>query len=449
MTQDNDAPWQSLMGQDLVLKVRLCVQQANEGKRPPFCSRKNAHRCSTIRQTLQAAPAGAAEVSAKDVVQIRFTGRAADTRDVSDGPVFYRADNPWWLQVGAGDVLPALEMAVRFMSVGETAVVWSHSKYAYGLAGREYRENKTSEMYELPPEANVAYHVTIVAKVDDMEQPAQILQLATARKAQANDMYAAEWSKGAGKERIQRAYARIAKDMETLLSSAADQLSDEDRTTATALRIDALNNTAAVLLRAREFHAAKAAAVAVLELDPQNFKGLIRAAKAALMDPSSDFQEVELALAAAAANADADNVRDDMQALTQAFVQRKKAYEQASKQMYQKAFESKSTDSGQKESKTAAETVTQTSQPTVAAPAPSGKLSPSERNAELRRWFWKYLLPYGFQILVMLSMILYLTYYKPSESIGDSPMMMTATQFARQTAEAAAAKRRQATGDEF
>ena len=65
------------------------------------------------------------------------------------------------------------------------------------------------------------------------------------------------------------------------------------------IMLDCLNNIAACHLRAKEFHQAKEAAVKVLSFDPDNLKRLVRAAKAALLDPASSYEEVEAAIAAA------------------------------------------------------------------------------------------------------------------------------------------------------
>lgn len=363
------------------------------------------------------------------MVQIRLVGRLAPTRsdaenhNATDAPVFQQADC-CWLQVGARDVVPAVEMAVRFMRVGETAVVWTHSKYAYGLAGRRHRQRPSNSdngnddtFFELPAESNVAYEITVLRRVPNMDTVAQVIALATARKEQANDMYANEWAKGAGKSRVKLAYERIVKDMDALLvnSQHDDQFTTDLQEAAQALRIDALNNITAVLLRCKEYHDAKAAAVKVLELEPNNYKALIRAAKAALMDPSSEFHEVEMALQAAAAQSvDGTSVRDDIAKLQQDFVRRKQAYDMASKQMFKTAFDGNkkadSNDDGNRDdvdSKTTAATADKSipAAETKEAPASNGEATTTTTTAtkEPINWrylLWQYILPYGFQLIL-------------------------------------------------
>lgn len=332
--------------------------------------------------------------------------------------------------MGARDVVPAVEMAVRFMKVGETALVWSHSKYAYGLAGRTYQKKKngkndsdgdSEEVYKLPPQSNVAYEVTVLRKVDEDESSTSdtmsvqtLIELTKARKEQANDMYVNEWYSGAGKSRVKQAYERIVKDMESFLGQIEQEGGNESssipadvQTTAQTLRIDALNNITAVLLRAKDFHAAKVAAVKVLELDPNNYKALIRAAKAALMDPSSEFEEVEMALEAAAAQSNEDGINEDMEKLKQDFLRRKQAYEMTSKKMFKSAFDGKKKNGDDTDQATAA-----ASKPTPAASVvvntessdtKKGNVTAGATTTKFTDWgalLWNYILPYGFQIML-------------------------------------------------
>eukprot|EP00977_Amphora_coffeiformis_P016027 scaffold4855_cov195-Amphora_coffeaeformis.AAC.12 len=351
------------------------------------------------------------------------------------------------MKIGAQDVVPAVEMAVRFMNgrPGERVLVWSHSKYAYGLAGRQHGE------YTLPAESNVAYEIEFLRKQpthdgDATSHAAAVLQFAQARKDQANDMYQTEWFGGLGKTRIQQAYNRIQKDMEAMMYQAGagggsdddntNNLPDDIVTTAQSLRIDALNNVAAVLLRAKDYHAAKAAAVQVLEIDPHNFKALIRAAKAALMDPSSEFAEVEMALQRAAEHAN-DDAREDVMKLTAVFVQRKKAYEQASKQIYQKAFAS----SSKQETKTKmtssdgdatlAKDVPSEEGPTTDTKETTATASTTSTITYLwnNKLLWNYILPYGFQLGIMMT---FLWIFMRHSSVMQNPQDTFTTETARQ-----------------
>lgn len=338
------------------------------------------------------------------------------------------------MQVGAKDVVPAVEMAVRFMQVGESAVVWSHAKFAYGLSSRRAPTTLTTsnsadqdEAYVLPAQAAVAYELTVLQRWEegDERSPASLVQLALARKIQANDMYVHEWSDGLGKVRIRQAYERIAKDMEALVLSEGNSgdddkaISDDLRQEAQALRMDALNNIAAVHLRAKEYHTAKEAAVAVLSFEPNNLKALVRAAKAALMDPASEFSEVEAALAAAAQEASHDAAAD-IAKLQAVYKRRKQAYEQQSKQMYRKAMQKTSGGddingtkgkeaalaAGAADSDEPAETTTVKRSPPVVI---------KKEPINWRRLFWDKILPYGFQLLLPFIMWQIASHFRISE----------------------------------
>jgi len=63
--------------------------------------------------------------------------------------------------------------------------------------------------------------------------------------------------------------------------------------------LDCLNNIAAVYLKAKEYKKAKDAATEVLLRDKDNFKALLRAARAAIYDQTATFEESQAALAAA------------------------------------------------------------------------------------------------------------------------------------------------------
>ena len=113
--EDENAPfagnneWKPLMGEDLVMKV-IKTDRPRNNKDP-------------------------APVQPNDAVMIDFVARLAGDRLSTDGPVVQEVKD-WFIIVGDGDVLPALELAIRFMDSGSTARVWSHSKYAFSSGTR-------------------------------------------------------------------------------------------------------------------------------------------------------------------------------------------------------------------------------------------------------------------------------------------------------------------------
>lgn len=101
--------WKPLMGEDLVMKV-IKSDRPRNNKDP-------------------------APIQPNDAVMIDFVARIADGRLSTDGPIIQEVKD-WFIVVGDGDVLPALELSIRFMDSGSTARVWSHSKYAFSSGTR-------------------------------------------------------------------------------------------------------------------------------------------------------------------------------------------------------------------------------------------------------------------------------------------------------------------------
>ena len=381
------------------------------------------------------------------MVLVDFIGREAASTQDCNGPIFHKAVD-WWIVVGDKDVVPSLEMGIRFAHVGETVAVWSKSKYAYGLGTRRYQPNGDGEVvgsiegaassssspYELPPESNVRYEVTVKRLASSEERTENSLEwmIATAesKKTIGNDAYANEWSSGLGKTRIKYIYEKAVKELELIVDQEEEQ-DEEDKENATintdgnnnnrallrlkakSLLVDCLNNIAAVHLRAKEYHAAKEAAVKVLQRDANNFKGLIRAAKAALLDPASSYEEVNAAIQAAAEKA--IGVQEmDLAKLRADFQRRKQAYEQKSKSMYAKALGG--TGSATKKSVAGSSSNEEETSAGNLSSDHEGQNEPQQQRevkpkpftwSDLTTWPWSSILAYAFQLalpFVMWSM---------------------------------------------
>jgi hypothetical protein len=248
-------------------------------------------------------------------VVIDFVGRQASTRDDEKGPIFHAAKD-WLIVVGDKDVVPALEMGIRFLQEDSHGVVYSHSKFAYGNIVR------LSGDYKLPPSSNVVYYVHVKKIVNASE-----VEIAQSRKKIANDSYENEWSDGHGKDRPLYLYKKAADAMNHWLISSPD---DE---TAKRILIDCLNNMAAVHLRAKQYGKAKEVATNVLMHDPDNLKALCRAARAAMLDPGGSYEESDAAIAAAEiVNGD----DPDVIKLRVELEHRKRDYKRKSKAMFSK-----------------------------------------------------------------------------------------------------------------
>jgi hypothetical protein len=370
--QSSDAKdeWQKLMGDDLQMKVIKSEKLQFGGDQ-----------------------AAAEEIEPKDTVLIDVVGRFAETKDMTDGPIFQQVKG-WLVVVGDGDVLPAVEMGIRFLKSGQTGLIWSHSKFAMGPGIRTYQPPtsatttkipavETPSSYTLPPHSNVMYEVTVAQKVMDTSRlnPYFTIQKALTRKNIANDIFQNEWkvqsntltnsqpSDAGGEEaekttdetaaapttplppsttepdvtmamsRAIRLYQKAAKDMEALLQGtyfASVEAEHPQRIQARQLMLDCLNNIIAVHMRSEDYHPAKQAAIQVLQHDAKNLKALLRAAKAALLDPASTMEEAAAALQAAENQIVYKDVNEEkeLKRLRQLYKRKQVEYKTKSKEMF-------------------------------------------------------------------------------------------------------------------
>ncbi|KAG7359313.1 FKBP-type peptidyl-prolyl cis-trans isomerase [Nitzschia inconspicua] len=292
-TITGNGEWKELMGKDLMMKVVSTNRTA--GKEPEPIEPQDA-----VLVNIE----GWIAESHKD--DFCMTDKDGNEKDNKKKKLVFQRSKSWLIVVGEGDVLPAIEMGIRFMETGQTALVWSHSKYAMGPGTR------TIESVTVPPHSNVMYRIQLLQKVMDTSRlnPYFTIQKALTRKKIANDIYQFEWSSTPATceqamNRSIRLYTRAAKDMETLLQGNYFSNVEEDhpqRIESRQLLLDSLNNIVAVHLKQKSYHKAKLAAVDVLQVDPHNLKGLLRAAKASLLDPASTLEEAKAALDAAEAD---------------------------------------------------------------------------------------------------------------------------------------------------
>jgi len=281
---DDNGGWNELMGSDLVMKV---LGSTGESK----------------------------GIEPNEAFLVTFEGRIANDRTMLEGALFQKAES-WLIVVGESDVVPALDMGIRHMKVGQTALVWSHYRFALGNGTRTIigKKDDSAELGSVPPNSNVMYKVTVTQKVMDTSRlnPYFTIQKALTRKKIANDIYQNEWCKPPETEkdpncefamkRAVRLYTRAAQEMETLLQGTYFQNVEKEhpqRDQSRQIQLDSLNNIVAVRLKQKNYHGAKTAAVEVLKVDPSNTKALLRAGKAALMDPASTIEEASAAIQAA------------------------------------------------------------------------------------------------------------------------------------------------------
>lgn len=189
----------------------------------------------------------------------------------------------------------------------------SHSKFALGRGTRTFIEGNDSAKNagRVPPNSSVMYKVKVERKVMDTSRlnPYFTIQKALTKKKIANDVYQNEWCPPPktsedpdcdhAMNRAIRLYTKAAKEMETLLQGTYFRNVESDhpqKLESKQLLLDSLNNIVAVYLKQKKYHEAKLSAVEVLKVDPNNIKGLLRAAKAAILDPASTLDEASAAI---------------------------------------------------------------------------------------------------------------------------------------------------------
>lgn len=236
------------------------------------------------------------------------------------------------IALGNGDVPQGLELAVRFLSRGQCAIVRCHSKYAHPHGRKNSCLDSHGHDLDLPPSTNVIYRVLLKSVISSTDHQTHDFRLkyATQLKNIGNDYFVNEWKGpqgGFGKSKAIKAYNHAMKEITSLLNDIPE--TDERKSTMMALLVDCWNNVSAVYLRDREYVKAKEAATEAIQLDPRNLKALKRAAKAALF--SCSFEECDAALAVAM-----DVAEDDAELfkLKMEYDKRLKAYQKKEKEMY-------------------------------------------------------------------------------------------------------------------
>ena len=350
------------------------------------------------------------ECQPQDACIVDFVGRLAQNRDDEGGPIFHEAKD-CLIVIGEKYVNPALEMGVRFMHKGQSTVLWSHSKFAYGLSTRKW------DGYELPPNSNVRYEITVKnifsPKEESTDPDGFQLKLAMSKKLIANDMFKNELYNNTNQiseQRALRMYSKAADEMLHLLQThgsrkekeGADYKEEEHKETtkqASDIMLDCLNNVVAVYLKAKKYHEAKEAAVKVLTHDPSNFKALLRAARAAMLDPAGTYEESDAAIAAAEQVVEERNLDDkDVRKLRQELKQKKQEYKKRKKEMMARMTK----ELKPKEKSMEEESASQQQQSAPATEMDNTKETTQvEETAETENQspLWRRVLPYAIQII--------------------------------------------------
>lgn len=245
------------------------------------------------------------------------------------------------IKLGNGQ-FSGLELAIRFLSIGDCALLRCHSKYAHPNG----RKNSCEEGKDLPSGTDVFYriHVRSIISLGDAQSISFRLKLAKQLKMIGNDNYKYEWlgqNGGFGKMKSLKAYDDASQELISVMKDLEEEnidngKSEEMKKDVSSLLGDCYNNIAAVHLRDKNYAKAKDFAGQAIQMDPKNIKAFCRAAKASML--SGAFEECKMALEAAMELDKSDKV---VQNLEIEFQRRIKAYNKKEKQMYTKMMRKK------------------------------------------------------------------------------------------------------------
>ena len=286
---------------------------------------------------------GSTHDESKEFIEEQFNKKDLDE---SSGFVRLMEENKRLIKLGNGDVTQGLELAARFLSLGQCAIVKCHAKYAHPLGRKNDCNEKGS--CDLPCNKNVIYRVYLQSIKPSKEDQSYSFRFKLAKqlKAAGNDYYKFEWTNnedgGIGKIKSIKAYNEASRELASLLKDIKDDtdsgteqcnLEEAKRigSEALSLLVDCYNNIAAVQLRAKDYVKVKEAAAEAIKLDPNNIKALCRAAKASMC--TGAFEECQMALDAAN---EIDGSSKDVQKLKSEFEHRLKLYQKREKDMYAK-----------------------------------------------------------------------------------------------------------------
>ena len=302
-------------------------------------------------------PATGASASARTRSIIKYLSDDTPHENKDNKPPaqpFIQARN-WLIKLGNGDVLPGLEMAIRFLKLNQCAIVKCHSKYAYGPFGRNnacgggsggtttQRDKQTRrEGVAVPPNTNIIYKLQIIniQSQNDVNTQSNSFQMKVLKEMKniGNHYYKHDWigsDGGNGKIRALKLYKEISRDGQSMLQDL-DHGTDERREVF-YITVDSLNNISAVHLREKEYRKAKDAASEALQLDPYNLKALCRAAKSALM--LGEYEECKIALNVADEIADEGDPdqsygKTHVQRLKRELIQKKREQKKLEREIY-------------------------------------------------------------------------------------------------------------------
>lgn len=302
----NDA-WEELMGQDLMMMKYTSDSCPTVFRNLPsldtdLCIDHNQD-CAEIGDYAIISYVGYfskhGEIPIDDTEQLK-----KDLESPSSQLVKFVQAYDWIIKLGSGNVIPALEMATRFLAKGESAIVKSHSKYGY-CNGRVNNCQEDNCHQDLPANTDVLFQITLrdiipLGKAFNLNFR---LKLGIHLKVMGNDAFKYEWipSNQGGNGRINalKLYGDASQELMSILKddknvTSHDSMDEEMKLQCIKNLVDCFNNIASVHLRSKEYGKAKEAATEAIKIDPDNVKALCKAAKASLM--MTNFKECKAVL---------------------------------------------------------------------------------------------------------------------------------------------------------
>eukprot|EP01041_Mallomonas_annulata_P005959 gene5959-12028_t len=187
--------------------------------------------------------------------------------------------------IGEADTIPGLELCIRHSNLGDKIEVFCSSRFAYGTKGRPPFGNSPA----IPPDTDLRFDVYILETDDNNSNTGdpveESLQYVTSRKNAGN-----RWFKYSEFTKAARCYSKGAEHIEKILTDESTDIQKRLK----SLFIDCLNNLAVCHISNNDFYKAKETCLKLLEIDPTNIKGLLRAGRASLA--LHNFEESELCL---------------------------------------------------------------------------------------------------------------------------------------------------------
>jgi tetratricopeptide (TPR) repeat protein len=247
----------------------------------------------------------------------------------------------WIIKLGSGNVVPALEMATRFLVKGESAIVKCHSKYAYSN-GRVNSCLQDDCHQDLPANTtSILFQITLreIIPLGNAFKPEFRLKLGIHLKVMGNDAYKYEWiptdQGGHGKINALKLYGDASQELTSLMKDdkiiTSDNMNEEIKLQCIKNLVDCFNNIASVHLRAKDYGKAKEAATEAIKIDPDNVKALCKAAKASLM--MANYEECKAVLDVLQ---NLDETNKDVLRLRKEFYQSRRIHKKKEKALFSK-----------------------------------------------------------------------------------------------------------------